>query len=257
MTDNRLIELPTGLFKELRFERIEEHYDTFMKFERINSEKLKPHTEESRHRLEISNLSFAYWQNFIFKGLDMTLESGKVYHLRGKNGAGKSTLSKILAGLIKPKPDSGFVYDGKKTKPYSTPGKLVGYTYQQCDDQLFSRTVATELGLTNQNNDTERKYIQSLAETFGLQEILSCHPFELPISMRKRLSIAATLAVDRPFYILDEPTLYLDDQNVTELQKAIIKLSELGKGIVLISHSKSFINLFSDIEIIDLLNHQI
>jgi energy-coupling factor transporter ATP-binding protein EcfA2 len=73
---------------------------------------------------------------------------------------------------------------------------------------------------------------------FGLQQIISCHPAELPYVMRKRISLAATLAMDRPWYILDEPTLVQDESFVQFLVTLLNSLNSKGKGVIIISHSK-------------------
>src|SRR5688572_5442211 len=48
--------------------------------------------------LEIKNLKAAIDGNDILKGIDLTLEAGKVHAIMGPNGSGKSTLSYVLAG---------------------------------------------------------------------------------------------------------------------------------------------------------------
>jgi len=71
------------------------------------------------------------------------------------------------------------------------------------------------------------------------------HPMDLPLVMRRRLSIAATLAQDRPFYILDEPNLLLDNENINVLSKLLSSLVKCGKTFILITHSEIFKTLFS------------
>ena len=51
--------------------------------------------------IKINDLSFAYGDKFVLKGINMTLENGKIYGLLGENGVGKTTLLTLLCGLKK------------------------------------------------------------------------------------------------------------------------------------------------------------
>lgn len=252
LTDNRIAELPTEFYSKMDYKAIPEPHILEIKFPGIKSGNITIPNDHRNYTLHVNDLSFSYGNKVLFKNLNLQLETGKIYHLKGKNGVGKSTLSKILSGLLRPDKKTNIFLNQDKFVPYSRPGKFVGYTFQQPDDQLFSKSVEEELGLYSKRNPFKNIYIQSLTEAFGLMPLLNLHPFELPVSMRKRLSIAATLSVERPFYILDEPTLYLDDSNSSELKQVLNKLALSGKGIVLISHSKHFIDSFHNIETIDL-----
>lgn len=53
--------------------------------------------------LEIKNLVVSYGGIEAVKGIDLTVEEGKIVTLVGSNGAGKSTTLKSIAGLVKPK----------------------------------------------------------------------------------------------------------------------------------------------------------
>lgn len=252
LSDNRIAELPAAFFTAMDYKAIEENYSAEMKLNGIDSNLMIIPAGNKNHELQVNNLSFSYGKNKIFSNLNLHLETGKMYHLKGKNGAGKSTLSKILSGLLIPGKGTNILLDQTKLNLYDHPGKIVGYTFQQPDDQLFGKSVKEELGLLEKNASRNAKFVQSLIETFGLKELLNFHPFELPVSMKKRLSVLAALSVDRPFYILDEPTLYLDDANVKQLKLVLEKLIQAEKGIVLISHSKTFIDSFSSIKTIDI-----
>ena len=52
--------------------------------------------------LEIKNLVVSYGGIEAVKGIDLTVEEGKIVTLVGSNGAGKSTTLKSIAGLVKP-----------------------------------------------------------------------------------------------------------------------------------------------------------
>jgi energy-coupling factor transport system ATP-binding protein len=69
----------------------------------------------------------------------------------------------------------------------------------------------------------------------------------MPFVIRKRIALAATIANEREWYILDEPTIGQDQTNVKELIKLIKLLANKGKGIILISHSEMFVSSFEKV----------
>lgn len=81
---------------------------------------------------------------------------------------------------------------------------------------------------------------ETFLEMFGLQNIRKEHPAEMPFTIRKRIALAATLALERSWYILDEPTLGQDNDFADFLLTLLLKLKDLGKGIIVISHSERF-----------------
>jgi len=198
-------------------------------------------SKDMSHSIELIDLTFAYSiGKKILDKVNVLLEPQNIYHLGGKNGAGKTTLAKLLTGILKLK--SGKIkVDDKAYNAFKFPGNLVGYSFQNPDEQIFSSTVENEvlIHLKREPSEyTERREIY--IEMFGLKSVRNCHPAELPFVMRKRISLAATLAMDRPWYILDEPTLGQDESFVEFLIALLNDLAENGKGVIVISHSKSF-----------------
>lgn len=191
--------------------------------------------------IEFEDLSFSYdRKQIVLDKIRFRLEPRTIYTLNGSNGAGKTTLAKLLTGILKLK-SGRMKLDGKEYDPFKYPGNLVGYSFQNPDEQFFSSTVEKEILIPLKKETTyysERR--ETFLEMFGLQNVRKCHPAELPFVIRKRISLAATLATERPWYILDEPTLGQDDLFVDFLISLLNDLKEKGKGIIVISHSKSF-----------------
>ncbi|MDD2798778.1 MAG: ATP-binding cassette domain-containing protein [Bacteroidales bacterium] len=209
----------------------------------IDSKKFQINTSEDINFL-LDDISFSYsrFQN-VLTNFTYEFETGKIYLLNGKNGAGKTTLAKILSGVLKLK--HGKIYkNGLIYVPYSYPGKIVGYSFQDPDEQLFANTVFREL-----NGNVDSLKANMLAKSFGLSDFMEEHPQDLPFVLRKRLAIAATLSIDRSFYIFDEPTLGQDDNTSKELAKIFHKLTTGGKGVIIISHFKEFILEYDSIDI--------
>lgn len=196
-------------------------------------------------RLEFQNISFSYNKKLeIFKNLNIELTSGNIFHLQGINGAGKSTFAKLVSGLLKSN-SGNILIDGKKINPFKSPSSIASYSFQSPDEQLFSKSVSKEI--MESKNDTSIENVKrrnDIIKTFGLEEIKNIHPAELPFVIRKRISLASSLAIDRPWYIIDEPTLGQDYNYLLFLVQVLERLKNNGKGIILISHSEQFLSLF-------------
>jgi len=192
--------------------------------------------------VNVENLHFSYGSKAIFRGFDLEIQSGEVCHIKGANGTGKSTLSKILCGVLKPSQETRIFFNGDSIHPFHEPGRHFAYSFQQPDDQLFGTTVYDEFMVRRkpkQNTD-------GAVRAFGLNNHLTIHPLDLPLVMRKRLSLASVLSGSQSVVILDEPTLYLDDESIAHLVTILKNFVESGRALLLITHSDSFPQLLKD-----------
>jgi energy-coupling factor transporter ATP-binding protein EcfA2 len=180
----------------------------------------------------LDNLSFFYKKGVnIINNLCYEFTPDKIIEFRGNNGSGKSTLAKILLGLLQV--NGGQIkVNGKQENIYREPGKYVSYHFQNPDSQIFSKSVLNEL---SDEMDVSEK--TQLLESFGLGALLNENPFDLPLSIRKRLTLASCLSFDRSWFILDEPTLFQDYDSIEEIAKIILKLKASGKGVIVITHN--------------------
>ena len=165
-----------------------------------------------------------------------------LYLLDGPNGAGKSTVAKVAAGVLRP--TAGHItVAGRSVAPWRCPGQLVGYHFQNPDVQLFTSTVKQEI-LEGSGTLTHRRF-DSIVHMFGLEDVLDCHPLDLPFVGRKRVALAATIAMPAPWLILDEPTLGQDSETLMVLVALVRALVAAGRGVVVISHSRSLRSLLA------------
>ncbi len=185
--------------------------------------------------VEVKNLSFCYPNGYqAVDDVSFTIEAGENIAIVGQNGAGKTTTVKMLNGLTKP--GSGDVLiNGESTKNYTTAqmARRVGYVFQNPDDQIFNATVYKEIeyGLKKMKVDMgecERR-IKDAAELTGMTKYLETNPYDLPLSMRKFVTIASVIASNCDVMIFDEPT---------DLNRV---LTARGKAIVTITHDMEFV----------------
>jgi energy-coupling factor transport system ATP-binding protein len=197
--------------------------------------------------LTLDNVSFQYPNGFVaLENLNMVFERGESIAIIGQNGAGKTTTMKLLNGLYKPT-SGNIIIDGWNTKDYTTAqiSRKVGYVFQNPDEQIFHDDVYSEIafgpkniGLSPEEVEANVKYA---ADLMGLTQYFKEHPYNLPFSIRKFVTIASVIAMDSSVIILDEPTAGQDPISMDILSTAISRLNENGKTVITISHDMEFV----------------
>lgn len=204
-------------------------------------------------RIDIKGLSFHYPSGpTVLRDFEVLLEPNTTYTLRGKNGVGKSTFAKLLSGILRP--DKGkILVNGIDGKMWKQPGKIVAYHFQNPDVQLFATSVQNELLAGPRALGIDEKECMHraalAAAMFGLSDLLNEHPLDLPFVIRKRVALAATIVMGRPWLILDEPTLGQDKPSSEAIAQIIRNLIAIGTGVIVISHSNTFLKNISGKEI--------
>lgn len=197
--------------------------------------------------LDIAGLCFQYPNGVeALNKVTIQVHPGEAVAIIGENGAGKTTLVKHLNGLLKP--TSGkVVVNGYNTREHTAAflARSVGLAFQNPDDQLFQNQVRKEieLGPRNLGFDEQRlnRQVSWALELVGLSEAIETHPYDLELSGRKLVAIAAILAMDTPIVVLDEPTTGQDQLGIRALERIVGQLRSLGKTVVAISHDMDFV----------------
>ncbi len=169
---------------------------------------------------------------------NFSLYPGELTVVVGSSGSGKTTLALNLIGACKPQQGS-VTLNGLPV--------VLGdcaFMFQRVEDQLFCPTVLDEVtfGLKNQGlscNDATRKAKKMLSLLGVPADTFECNPYQLSGGMRKRVGIAAILALDKPVYILDECTSGLDGAGRRLVRRAIRMLLDQHKRVMVITHHMS------------------
>lgn len=197
--------------------------------------------------VEVKNVSFSYPNGFVaVDGISFSIEAGENIAIVGQNGAGKTTTVKMINGLTKPT-KGDILVDGKNTKEYTTAqiAKMVGYVFQNPDDQIFNNTVYKEIeyGLKRMKipADERKRRVEESAKLAGMTEYLNHNPYDLPLSLRKFVTIASVIATDCDVMIFDEPTAGQDLEGLQQLAFIIEELKVKGKALITITHDMEFV----------------
>jgi cobalt/nickel transport system ATP-binding protein len=155
----------------------------------------------------------------VLRDLSFSVQEGERLVLLGVNGCGKTTLLKALDALTFPTAGS-IRYSGAPlhARALDEPAFRrrfrgeVGFLFQNVDAMLFNPTVADEIAFGPRQlglPDVEGR-VARWAGIFGLAPVLARPPFELSGGEKKRVALAALLAVDPRVLLLDEATANLD-----------------------------------------------
>ncbi len=165
--------------------------------------------------LAIHDLSYAYPNGHpALRGVNLSVRQGERVALMGPNGAGKSTLLMHLNGVIRGHGRvevTGLPLDDSTVRQIRA---IVGFVFQNPDDQLFSPTVYDDvaygplyMGLPK---DEIRRRVRAALAAVDMSGFEERMPHHLSIGQRKRVSVATVLAMDPRILVLDEPSAGLD-----------------------------------------------
>jgi len=176
-------------------------------------------------------------------GLSLAVAPGERVVILGANGCGKTTLLKLLAGLLFPQRGRYRAFGRDITEPLLSRDpfglffrKDVGVLFQNVDAQLFNPTVEDEITFgplqLNEPPDVLQRTVQESLDRFGLRGLAGRPPFALSGGEKKKVALAAVLAVNPRVLLLDEPTAGLDPRSSRILVDLILDAQSQGKTVV-------------------------
>jgi len=170
----------------------------------------------SHHRIAIENLGFTYPDGTVaLTGVSLEVVHGESVALVGANGAGKSTLLLHLNGVLMATEGSVVVGDLPVTRE-TLPNirRAVGTVFQDPEDQLFMPTVFDDVAFGPLNlrmpADQARARVQACLEQVGAWHLRDRPPHRLSAGEKRRVAVAAVLAMSPDILLLDEPSTGLD-----------------------------------------------
>ena len=210
-------------------------------------------TERGVCMIEINNICFSFGDKVIFNKLNAVFEKGQFCSIIGPNGSGKTTLLKLLSALYKPT-SGNIIIDGSDiltirqrelSKRIAVLPQEKNKTAVSVYDYIASGRYPYH-GSFGKYTSEDSEITVSSAKKTGVFDLLSKDIRFLSGGERQRVYIAAVLAQDTPYIILDEPTTFLDIANKFEIMAFFRAISNSGKGIIAVLHDISLAMKFSD-----------
>src|ERR1019366_10136882 len=182
--------------------------------------------------LRAEGLTAIRGERLIFRDVSFTLPAGGALILAGRNGAGKSTLLRLLAGLVRA--DAGRLL-------WNETDALLDRTEHGARVALLGHQDALKPGLTEAENlaFAARLSGRDVGEALAALDLVELA--ELPARMlsagqKRRLALARVSLSAAPLWLLDEPTLGLDDMAVDRLGFLLTRHRDGGGMIVAATH---------------------
>ncbi|MFX1311161.1 MAG: ATP-binding cassette domain-containing protein [Promethearchaeota archaeon] len=194
--------------------------------------------------LEVKDLTIPTMdqKNVIVNKVSFNVKEGSIHAIIGPNGSGKSTLAYAIMGLDNYTPSEGqIIFKGKNISQMTiTERANLGITLAwQEPARIEGLTVFKyiSLGIKDKNN-LEQKIIETL-EIVNLPPKKYLNRFideSLSGGERKRIELAAVVAMRPKLIILDEPDSGLDVIIVEDFLSIFNRIKKLDMTILLITH---------------------
>ena len=189
--------------------------------------------------LSVSNVKHAYDNNdFILKGVDLTVKEGEIVSLLGPSGSGKTTLLRLIAGLENLKFGSIYIKGTEVANVRSfipTQKRNVGLVVQE--RVLFPHITVLKniiFGIKANKNEKITRGMEIL-KLFKIDKYANHYPSKLSSGEQQRVAIARAIAPNPRILLMDEPFGNLDEKLRIELRletKKIIKENNITSIIV-------------------------
>ncbi|MFW9915275.1 MAG: ABC transporter ATP-binding protein [Candidatus Thorarchaeota archaeon] len=195
--------------------------------------------------LEAKNLSVHYNEVKALDSISFQCRSGEILGIMGPNGSGKTTLLLAVLGL-RPLTTGSILLNGHPApKSVAERAHQVGIVFQNPNHQLFERTVLDELLLAPRNFkmdiETASERAEQLLNAAQLAQYQNLPPFGLSHGEKKRLTLIASEVYNPSLLLLDEPFSGQDARNVEYMLAMIKQASEIGRGVVIVSHKPEYL----------------
>ena len=190
--------------------------------------------------ISVKSLSVSRGGFNLLQDVDIELQNGQAGILRGPNGVGKTTLLRALAGL---QPfDSGEIECSLEDICYS--GHADG----------VKPTLTVQENLEFWANIFGSPSISEVAEKFMIIDLLNSKAGNLSAGQKRRVGLSRLGLTGRQVWLLDEPTVSLDETSV-KIFENIIKDHISEDGCALIA-THIDLGLENNAQIIDLLEYK-
>lgn len=181
----------------------------------------------------------------VLKGIDLTIEKGKITAIFGPSGCGKTSLLNILSGMDRAY-EGEVCFNGQLLNHLSEQELTafrrdhVGFVFQNFNlipHQSVMDNVKLPLYLTDLSDKEMVKRVEETLENLGILALKDKNVTQLSGGQKQRVAIARALVNQAELIVADEPTGSLDSKSQEAVLEIFKSLTQAGKTVVIVTHN--------------------
>ncbi|MFZ6743845.1 ABC transporter ATP-binding protein [Undibacterium sp. JH2W] len=195
--------------------------------------------------MDIRSLHLSVGKRVLLRDLNWQVQPGECWCIIGRNGAGKSTLLRTLAGMRTVESGQIYLQDKRlqdwpltqlaRQRSFLPQARADAFGYSALDTVLSARHPYQDVHYWENSEDMDFA-MAALAE-LDVADLAERDVRSLSGGERQRVAIAALLAQDARWMLLDEPANALDLGHQVSVMQLFARLCrEQDKAVIMVSH---------------------
>jgi len=207
--------------------------------------------------LQAMDIHKSFGESRILKGVDLTLDEGKVLVIIGPSGSGKTTLLRSLNLLELPEQgtleingkhvDFSKRLSKKETRDIRSQSAMVFQSHNLFPHKtVLENVIEGPVIVQKIPKDRAIDEAREILDQVGLIDYQNQYPFQLSGGQQQRVGIARAVALKPKLLLFDEPTSALDPELVSDVLKVMKDLATKGWTMVIVTHELKFAQEVAD-----------
>ncbi|MCX6835908.1 MAG: ATP-binding cassette domain-containing protein [candidate division Zixibacteria bacterium] len=177
---------------------------------------------------------------FVFRGLNLTIESGQSAVIIGPSGSGKSTLAELLIGLRRA--DQGrvclFGHELKKHRHFRRVRRHIGGVggpFALVPSLTVAENISLPLVLNAEPRNVQRERLFRILSEFSLLKLAGKYPNQLTRVENTLVQFARAAIANQPLMLIDEPSAGLDSANYQRVTEFLVRMAVSGRSLLILA----------------------
>ena len=204
--------------------------------------------------MDVKNLSFAYDEHEVLRGVSFHVEYGEFLSVLGPNGVGKSTLFRCMLGLLAPSAGEVLVsgqavarMDARQLAheiAYIPQSHNPVFNFSVYDMVLMGTTAQT--GSFASPGKRQRSLANKALDRLGIFHLADRGYGSISGGERQLVLIARAIAQEAKILVMDEPSANLDFGNRLRVMRTVRDLTRDGYAVIQSTHDPDQAYMYSD-----------